>query len=90
MANVLSALIHIQLNTRFYIVKSQRNSFPKLYGGLMNIIKRTYNFQTSTFFQHVRGLPSNANAKFNSKQNLSICVTTKKILVYLQEHCNET
>ena len=27
---VLSTLIQIQLNTPFYIVKSQRNSFPKL------------------------------------------------------------
>ena len=41
--------IQIQLNTPFYIVKSQRNFFPKLYGGLMNIIKRTYNFQTGKF-----------------------------------------
>ena len=29
MINVLSALIQIQLNTPFYSVKSQRNSFPK-------------------------------------------------------------
>ncbi|CAH3150293.1 unnamed protein product, partial [Porites evermanni] len=30
MTKVLSALIQIQLNTPFYIVKSQRNSFSKL------------------------------------------------------------
>ena len=29
MINVLPALIQIQLNPPFYIVKSQRNSFPK-------------------------------------------------------------
>ena len=85
MTNVLSALIQIQLNTPFYIVKSQKNSFPKLYGGLMNIIKRTYNFQTRS----MTPFQCNANAKFNSKQTSSIGFTAKEVLVYLQEHSNE-
>ena len=33
---------------------------------------------------------SNANAEFNSKQTLSIGFTAKEILVYLQQHWNET
>ena len=33
-----------------YIVKYRMDSFPKLQGGLMNTIGRTYNFQTNKFY----------------------------------------
>ena len=79
---VLSALIQIQLNTPFYIVKSQKNSFPKLYGGLMNIIKRTYNFQTRS----MTPFQCNANAKFNSKQTSSIGNLLQKKYLYTSKN----
>ena len=76
MTNVLSALIQIQLNTPFYIVKSQKNSFPKLYGGLMNIIKRTYNFQTRSM------TPFQCKCQIQLKANFVSLVLLQKKYLY--------
>ena len=68
---------------------TENESFSKLYGGLLIIIRRAYTFQTNKFyFSQVRSFLSVANVKFSSKQISSIRIITKEILVYLQNNVN--
>ena len=68
---------------------TENESFSKLYGGLLIIIRRAYTFQTNKFyFSQVRSFLSVANVKFSSKQTSSISIIAKEILVYLQNNVN--
>ena len=68
---------------------TENESFSKLYGGLLIIIRRAYTFQTNKFyFSQVRSFLSVANVKFSSKQMSSIRIIAKEILVYLQNNVN--
>ena len=68
---------------------TENESFSKLYGGLLIIIRRAYIFQANKFyFSKVRSFLSVANVKFSSKQISSIGIIAKEILVYLQNNVN--
>ena len=59
---------------------TEKESFSKLYGGLLIVIRRAYIFQTNKFyFSQVRSFLSIANVKFSSKQTSSIGIIAKQI-----------
>ena len=68
---------------------TENESFSKLYGGLLIIMRRAYISRTNKFyFSQVRSFLSVANVTFSSKQTSSIGIIAKEILVYLQSNVN--